>query len=55
MHTSIPDSEPSVHLFGVGRDGRTVTVVSWAEMGDLGQAPVTAFKKTTKTAVDKLN
>ena len=55
VHTSIPDSEPGVHLFGVGRDGRTVTVVSWAEMGDLGQAPVTAFKKTTKTAVDKLN
>jgi len=52
---SVPDSEPSVHLFGVGRDGRTVTVVRWGEMGDLDQAPVTAFTRTTRTAVGKLN
>ncbi|MGH3314467.1 MAG: hypothetical protein ACRDP3_28425 [Streptomyces sp.] len=55
VHVSIPDSEPSVHLIGVGRDGRTVTAVSWGEMGDLGQAPVPAFTRTTKTAVGKLN
>lgn len=55
VHVSIPDSEPSAHLFGVGRDGRTVTVVRWGQMGDLGQAPVAGFKKTTKTAVGKLN
>ncbi|OEV30903.1 hypothetical protein AN219_08235 [Streptomyces nanshensis] len=54
VHTSIPDSEPGVHLFGVGRDGRTVTVVRWGEMGNLGHAPVDAFKQTTKTAVTKL-
>lgn len=54
VHVSIPESEPSAHLFGVGRDGRTVTVVRWGQMGDLGQAPVGAFKKTTKTAVGKL-
>ncbi|HEV7626856.1 MAG TPA: hypothetical protein VGO89_10175 [Streptomyces sp.] len=55
VHTSIPDSEPGVHLFGVGRDGKTVTVVRWAEIGNLGQAPVSDFKRTTRTAVNKLN
>lgn len=54
VHTSIPDSEPGVNLFGVGRSGHTVTVVRWAEMGDLGQAPVPAFKATMKAAVNKL-
>jgi hypothetical protein len=55
VHVSIPDSEPSVHLFGVGRDGKAVTVVRWGQMGDLGQAPVGDFKRTTRTAVQKLN
>ncbi|MFG2877894.1 hypothetical protein ACGFYU_23325 [Streptomyces sp. NPDC048337] len=55
VHTSVPDSEPGVHLYGIGRDGSTVTVVKWGQMGDLSDAPVPAFKKTTTTAVDKLN
>ncbi|WP_234332103.1 hypothetical protein [Streptomyces sp. NRRL S-87] len=55
VHTSIPESEPGVNLFGIGRDGSTVTVVRWAEMGTLAQAPVKAFKKTVVTAVNKLN
>ncbi|OLZ68392.1 hypothetical protein AVW11_12185 [Streptomyces amritsarensis] len=55
VHTSIPESEPGVHLYGIGRDGSTVTVVKWGQMGDLSQAPVAAFKKTTTTAVNKLN
>lgn len=55
VHTSIPDSEPGVHLFGIGRDGRTVTFVQWAQMGDLSHAPVDAFRKTTTTAVNKLH
>ncbi|MFD7029853.1 hypothetical protein ACFWAR_17605 [Streptomyces sp. NPDC059917] len=55
VHTSIPDSEPGVHLYGIGRDGSTVTVVKWGQMGVLADAPVTAFKKTTTTAVHKLN
>ncbi|MFJ6936212.1 hypothetical protein [Streptomyces sp. NPDC101132] len=55
VHTAVPDSEHGVHLFGIGRDGATVTVVSWHQMGDLGTAPVSAFKKTTVTAVNKLN
>ncbi|MBD0838510.1 hypothetical protein [Streptomyces sp. TRM68416] len=44
-----------VRLLSVGRDGRTVTVVEWAQMGDFHGAPVAAFKKTTKTAVNKLH
>ena len=54
VHTSVPDSEPGVHLFAVGRSGTRVTVVHWARMGDLTQAPVSAFKKTAKAAVIKL-
>lgn len=54
VHTSLPESEPGVHLYGIGRDGLLVTVVQWAQMGNLSQAPVTAFKATATTAVDKL-
>ncbi|MBI0300749.1 hypothetical protein JBE04_41455 [Streptomyces sp. PRKS01-29] len=54
VHTSYPDSEPGIHLFGVGRDGRTVTVVTWGEMGGYDQAPLADFKRTTTTAVVKL-
>jgi hypothetical protein len=54
VHTAHPDSEHGVSLFGVGRDGTTVTVVKWAETGTLAQAPVAAFGKTTATAVDLL-
>ncbi|MFJ6699371.1 hypothetical protein ACIQM4_25285 [Streptomyces sp. NPDC091272] len=44
-----------IHLFSVGRDGRTVTLVRWGQMGDLADAPLTAFRTTTKTAVSKLH
>ncbi|MEU0412744.1 hypothetical protein ABZ307_33635 [Streptomyces griseorubiginosus] len=44
-----------VNLMSVGRDGRTVTVVDWGQMGRLADAPVKAFKKTTVTAVNKLH
>ncbi|MER7946702.1 hypothetical protein ABTY59_04820 [Streptomyces sp. NPDC096079] len=43
-----------IHLFAVGRDGRTVTLVRWGQMGDLKDAPLAAFKATAKTAVNKL-
>ncbi|MER5736242.1 MULTISPECIES: hypothetical protein [unclassified Streptomyces] len=43
-----------IHLFSVGRDGRTVTLVRWGQMGDLADAPLTGFRTTTKTAVNKL-
>ncbi|WP_405612041.1 hypothetical protein [Streptomyces sp. NBC_01508] len=52
--TSIPDSGPGVHLLGIGRDGDTVTIVTWGQIGNLSHAPVAAFKKTTTTAVNKL-
>ncbi|MEV0777783.1 hypothetical protein ACIBLA_29530 [Streptomyces sp. NPDC050433] len=51
---SQPDSGPGVHLLGIGRDGDTVTFVAWNQIGNLGGAPVEAFKKTTTTAVNKL-
>ncbi|MGW0389607.1 hypothetical protein ACWDYJ_01675 [Streptomyces sp. NPDC003042] len=54
VHTSMPESEPGVHLYGIGRDGSTVTVVKWGQMGHLTDAPVPAFQKTTTTAVRKL-
>lgn len=54
VHTSIPDSEPGVHLYGIGHEGNVVTVVQWAQMGNLSDAPVEAFKRTTTTAVAKL-
>ncbi|GAA2983283.1 hypothetical protein [Streptomyces fulvorobeus] len=44
-----------IHLFSVGRDGRTVTFVRWGQVGDFEDAPLTAFRTTTKTAVNKLH
>lgn len=55
VQVSIPESETNVHLFGVGRDGKVVTLVRWGQMGDLGSAPAVDFKRTTRTAVNKLN
>ncbi|MFD5449399.1 hypothetical protein ACWDTR_32275 [Streptomyces sp. NPDC003470] len=54
LHTETTWGATDVALLSVGRDGRTVTVVKWGQMGDFGNAPVAAFKKTTSTAVDKL-
>ncbi|WP_081240262.1 hypothetical protein [Streptomyces viridosporus] len=54
LHTATSWGATDVHLLSVGRDGRTVTVVGWGQMGDFDDAPVAAFKKTTKRAVNKL-
>ncbi|MGW9495797.1 hypothetical protein ACWG5P_15655 [Streptomyces prasinus] len=54
LHTATSWGATDIHLLSVGRDGRTVTVVSWGRMGDFDDAPVAAFKKTTTKAVDKL-
>lgn len=54
LHTSTSWGATDIRLLSVGRDGRTVTVVDWGEMGDFTDAPVKAFKKTTVTAVNKL-
>ncbi|MFC8286740.1 hypothetical protein [Streptomyces cyaneofuscatus] len=44
-----------IHLFSVGRDGRTVTLIRWGQIGDLEDAPLTNFRTTTKAAVNKLH
>lgn len=55
LDTADPEiGNTDIHLFAVGRDGRTVTFVRWGQMGDLKDAPLTAFRTTTKTAVNKL-
>jgi hypothetical protein len=54
LHTSASWGASDISLLSVGRDGRTVTVVKWAQLGDFDDAPVKAFKKTTTTAVNKL-
>ncbi|MFE0704437.1 hypothetical protein [Streptomyces sp. NPDC058872] len=55
LDTANPEvGSTDVHLFSVGRDGRTVTYVEWGQMGDFEQAPLKAFRKTTATAVNKL-
>ncbi|THA25600.1 hypothetical protein E4198_13520 [Streptomyces sp. RKND-216] len=56
VDTADPDGTGTsdAHLFGIGRDGRTVTVVDWGQMGNLSHAPVDDFRTTTRTAVEKL-
>ncbi|MET8844679.1 hypothetical protein ABZW67_31820 [Streptomyces rubiginosohelvolus] len=56
IDTSYPEvGSTDVGLYSVGRDGRTVTVVEWGQMGELDGAPLEGFKKTTRTAVAKLH
>lgn len=56
IDTSSPEvGSTDVALLSVGRDGRTVTVVEWGQLGDLDGAPLEGFKKTTRTAVAKLH
>ncbi|MFE5186301.1 hypothetical protein [Streptomyces sp. NPDC056628] len=54
VHTRAAWGARDIGLTSVGRDGGTVTLVRWGQMGDFSDAPVKAFKKTTTTAVDKL-
>jgi hypothetical protein len=55
LHTETSWGATDIRLLSVGRDGRTVTVVDWGQLGDFRDAPVKAFKKTTRTAVEKLH
>lgn len=56
IDTSYPEvGSTDIGLYSVGRDGRTVTVVEWGQLGDLDGAPLAGFKKTTRTAVAKLH
>ncbi|MFI9155241.1 hypothetical protein [Streptomyces sp. NPDC053367] len=54
LHTASSWGASDIALLSVGRDGRTVTFVKWAQMGTWRHAQVADFKKTTKTAVNKL-
>ncbi|MER6130563.1 hypothetical protein [Streptomyces sp. NPDC001815] len=54
IHTASSWGSSDIGLFSVGRDGRTVTVVQWGQMGNFQHAQVADFKKTTVTAVNKL-
>ncbi|MFF9753082.1 hypothetical protein ACF1FC_09755 [Streptomyces sp. NPDC014344] len=55
LHTETSYGATDVNLLSVGRDGRTVTVVGWGQMGDFDDAPLAAFGKTAKKAVAKLH
>ncbi|MBL1104240.1 hypothetical protein JK361_06410 [Streptomyces sp. 5-8] len=55
VHTETSWGASDVRLLSVGRDGRTVTVVHWAQLGGFEGAPVKAFKTTTTKAVNKLH
>ncbi|MFF8433790.1 hypothetical protein [Streptomyces bacillaris] len=56
IDTSYPEvGSTDIGLHAVGRDGRTVTVLEWGQLGDLDGAPLKGFKKTTAIAVAKLH
>lgn len=54
IHTASAHGSSDIALFSVGRDGATVTIVRWSQMGTFQHAPVADFKTTTVTAVNKL-
>ncbi|MEV0223732.1 hypothetical protein [Streptomyces sp. NPDC050704] len=54
VHTASSWGSSDIGLLSVGRDGRTVTVVDWGQMGNFQHAQVADFKNTTVTAVNKL-
>lgn len=54
FHTEATWGASDINMFSVGRDGRTVTVVQWGQMGDFANAQVADFKSTTLKAVGKL-
>jgi hypothetical protein len=54
VHTTTTWGASDIALFSVGRDGNTVTLVRWAQLGDFRDAQVDDFRTTTITAVDKL-
>ncbi|MFF6912185.1 hypothetical protein [Streptomyces sp. NPDC012466] len=54
IHTASAWGSSDIGLFSVGRDGATVTIVRWGQMGTFQHAQVADFKATTVTAVNKL-
>ncbi|MER7839033.1 hypothetical protein ABTY98_24930 [Streptomyces sp. NPDC096040] len=55
LHTETSWGASDIRLLSLGRDGSTVTVVDWGQLGGFRDAPVKAFKKTAATAVNKLH
>ncbi|MFG6301426.1 hypothetical protein [Streptomyces rochei] len=55
VHTVAEWGASDINLLSVGRDGRTVTIVKWGQMGTFEHAQVADFRATTVTAVDKLH
>lgn len=54
VHTTATWGSSDIGMTSVGRDGRTVTVVNWGQMGNFQHAQVADFKTTTVTAVNRL-
>lgn len=54
IHTEATWGASDINLFSVGRDGNTVTLVQWGQMGNFAHAQVADFKSTTIKAVKKL-
>ncbi|MEU1024311.1 hypothetical protein ABZ366_19885 [Streptomyces sp. NPDC005904] len=54
VHTVASWGASDINMFSVGRDGTTVTLVQWGQMGGFADAQVSDFKTTTVTAVNKL-
>ncbi|MFJ9350840.1 hypothetical protein [Streptomyces sp. NPDC101237] len=55
IHTETSWGASDIRLLSLGREGNTMTVVDWGQMGGFQDAPVKAFKRTTVTAVGKLH
>ncbi|MFE6162484.1 hypothetical protein ACFQ7F_26620 [Streptomyces sp. NPDC056486] len=54
VHTEATWGASDINMFSVGRDGTTVTLVQWGQMGNFAHAQVADFKTTTVKAVNKL-
>ncbi|MFC8130692.1 hypothetical protein [Streptomyces sp. NPDC057302] len=54
VHTEATWGASDINMFSVGRDGNTVTLVQWGQMGNFAHAQVADFKATTIKAVAKL-
>ncbi|GAA1935917.1 hypothetical protein GCM10009837_72280 [Streptomyces durmitorensis] len=54
VHTEATWGASDINMFSVGRDGNTVTLVQWGQMGNFAHAQVADFKTTTIKAVAKL-
>ncbi|WP_202121465.1 hypothetical protein [Streptomyces sp. BA2] len=54
VHTEATTGSSDINMLSVGRDGTTVTLVKWGQMGNFAHAQVADFKATTLKAVKKL-